>query len=134
MAAAVRRWCFGSNIHKFLGISGRCLNLECSTSIRRCSNTSYTTYNDGDPAPLFFDGRVQAVLQRVTGMDLDKIFRRRLQEKRLTPPKYQFLTNAEVEEHMKEATAKAKSLLQMPPVLKERQHTNYTSLIKSHIN
>ncbi|KAK4293886.1 hypothetical protein Pmani_033451 [Petrolisthes manimaculis] len=124
-AAAMRSFSVvGSGIHRFLGLTGRCLDLECITSIRRCSNTSYTTYNDRDPAPLFFEDEVQVVLQRVTGMDIDRIFRRRQQEKKSTPPKYQFLTNEEVDEYMSEARVKAESLLQMPPVLKERQPIN----------
>ncbi|ROT84132.1 putative serine protease F56F10.1 [Penaeus vannamei] len=44
--------------------------------------------SEHDPAPIFFDQKVQELLKRVTGMDFDKIFRSRLNEKELEVPKF----------------------------------------------
>lgn len=101
-------------------------NVECRTlvhpitSVRACSS-AVNRYDDRDPAPLFFNDSVQKILKRLTGADFDKVFRRRMFEKRLEVPKYEFLTEEELQEHMKETKAKAEKVLQMPPVLKERQ-------------
>lgn len=55
-------------------------------------------FAEHDPAPIFFDQKVQELLKRVTGMDFDKIFRSRLNEKELEVPKYEFLTDSELNE------------------------------------
>lgn len=58
----------------------------------------FFSLSEHDPAPIFFDQKVQELLKRVTGMDFDKIFRGRLNEKVLEVPKYEFLTDSELEE------------------------------------
>lgn len=78
-------------------------------------------YNEKDPAPYFFDARVQDVLKKLTGQDLSKVFRTRLLEKKLNVPQYQFMTTEELEAHMAQARENAEKILQMPPVLKERE-------------
>ncbi|XP_071545292.1 small ribosomal subunit protein mS22 [Panulirus ornatus] len=94
-------------------------DLYAATS-RRCS-VYLNVYNDRDPAPIFFDKTVQDILKRVAGMDLKKVFKQRLDEKELKPPRYEFFTHEELQAHMEDAKKKAWKILQMPPVLKERQ-------------
>ncbi|CAL4164166.1 unnamed protein product [Meganyctiphanes norvegica] len=84
----------------------------CSTSINR--------YDDKDPAPYFFNPKVQEVLQKVTGMNFEKIFIRKKEGKELKVPKYEFLTDEELQEKLQVARFKAEKLLQMPPILKVR--------------
>ncbi|TSP46808.1 28S ribosomal protein S22, mitochondrial [Bagarius yarrelli] len=67
----------------------------------------------------FTDAEVQDILMRITGLDLDKVFRPVKQE--LKPPKYKLLTDTQLEEAVKKAEENARKLLQMPPVLPERQ-------------
>ncbi|XP_063609518.1 small ribosomal subunit protein mS22-like [Penaeus indicus] len=88
--------------------------------VTRACSIETKCYNEHDPAPIFFDQKVQDLLKRVTGMDFDKIFRSRLNEKVLEVPKYEFLTDSELDERMAETRKRAERLLQMPPVLKER--------------
>merc|ERR1712106_1309669 len=85
---------------------------SCSTSINR--------YDDKDPAPYFFEPKVQEILKRVTGMNFEKIFRRKADGSKLEVPKYEFLTEEELQEKLQDARNKAEKLLQMPPILKVR--------------
>ena len=55
-------------------------------------------------------------------MDYDRIFRVEKLGQRITAPKYQFLTDQELKEAQHKAEKSAKKLLQMPPVMKERDH------------
>ncbi|KAK8400020.1 hypothetical protein O3P69_003011 [Scylla paramamosain] len=89
--------------------------------LARACTTIPSKYDERDPAPLFFDPNVQEILKRVTGRNYDKIFRRRYDEKRLSPPKYEFLTDEELGELREEMEKKAETLLQMPPVVKQRE-------------
>ncbi|KAG0703012.1 28S ribosomal protein S22, mitochondrial [Chionoecetes opilio] len=88
---------------------------------RTCTTLPTTAYDDRDPAPLFFDTNVQDILKRVTGRNYNKIFRRRFDENKLKPPKYEFLTEGQLNEQMEEARKKAEALLQMPPVVRQRE-------------
>ncbi|XP_019717100.1 small ribosomal subunit protein mS22 [Hippocampus comes] len=69
--------------------------------------------------PQFTDPVVQDILTRITGLDLQKVFRSLKQE--LSPPTYKLMTDEQLEQAMTLATEKAKKLLQMPPVLPERK-------------
>ncbi|XP_076043975.1 mitochondrial ribosomal protein S22 [Oratosquilla oratoria] len=89
--------------------------LPCSLSRKYCRDIA------NDPAPIFFKREVQDVLKRVTGLNLEKIFRRRFDEKPLKVPEYQFLTTTELDQRLAESKEKARELLQMPPVVKERE-------------
>ncbi|MPC41021.1 28S ribosomal protein S22, mitochondrial [Portunus trituberculatus] len=89
--------------------------------LARACSTIPSRYDERDPAPLFFDSKVQEILKRVTGRNYDKIFRRRYDEKKLNPPKYEFLTEEELGELKEEMEKKAETLLQMPPVVKQRE-------------
>ncbi|KAG7319572.1 hypothetical protein KOW79_016715 [Hemibagrus wyckioides] len=67
----------------------------------------------------FTDTEVQEILTRITGLDLNKVFRPVKQE--LKPPKYKLLTDAQLKEAVKKAEEEAQRMLKMPPVLPERQ-------------
>ncbi|AWO99279.1 putative 28S ribosomal protein S22 mitochondrial-like [Scophthalmus maximus] len=69
--------------------------------------------------PQFTDPAVQDILTRITGLDLQKVFRPIQQE--LKPPTYKLMTDEQLEEALTVATERAKQLLQMPPVLPERK-------------
>nr|XP_053654745.1 28S ribosomal protein S22, mitochondrial-like isoform X2 [Cherax quadricarinatus] len=74
-----------------------------------------------DPAPVFFSENVQTILKKITGTDFNKVFRQRFDEKKLSPPEYKFMTDEELKQKMKNAERLSSKILQMPPVLKERQ-------------
>ncbi|KAM9184027.1 small ribosomal subunit protein mS22 [Mergus octosetaceus] len=72
-----------------------------------------------DGKPSFTDEAVQDLLYRMTGLDLQKVFRPVKQE--LKPPKYKLLTEKQLQEATKKAIKEAKEKLTMPPVLDERE-------------
>ena len=80
-------------------------------------NAAYTR----DPGELFFNENVQILLQRLTGCDLDRVFRKRKLGTRLEAPKYELLTEDEVNKLMDETKLIAKQRLKMPPLIKERE-------------
>ncbi|KAK2868832.1 hypothetical protein Q7C36_000703 [Tachysurus vachellii] len=84
-----------------------------SSSVSAGKNTDQVTKAQ------FTDAEVQDILKRITGLDLNKVFRPIKQE--LKPPKYKLLTDAQLKEAVKKAEEEAQRLLQMPPVLPERQ-------------
>ncbi|GAA6092382.1 28S ribosomal protein S22, mitochondrial [Tachysurus ichikawai] len=83
------------------------------------SSLSAGKNTDQVPKAQFTDAEVQDILKRITGLDLNKVFRPIKQE--LKPPKYKLLTEAQLKEAVKKAEEEAQRLLQMPPVLPERQ-------------
>ncbi|XP_070685199.1 small ribosomal subunit protein mS22 [Pempheris klunzingeri] len=72
--------------------------------------------------PQFTDPAVQDILTRITGLDLQKVFRPIKQE--LRPPTYKLMTDEQLKQATELATEQAKKLLQMPPVLPERKPIN----------
>ena len=72
---------------------------------------------------VFFSSPVQSHLIRLTGIDYDRIFRVAKLGQRITAPKYQFLTDQELKEAQAKAQQTATMLLQMPPVMDERETT-----------
>ncbi|KAM9037142.1 28S ribosomal protein S22, mitochondrial [Sarcophilus harrisii] len=78
-----------------------------------CSNTK---------KPEFTDDEVQNILTKMTGLDLQKVFKAAKQP--LKPPTYKLMTEAQLEEATRNAIEAAKERLKMPPVLKERQPIN----------
>ncbi|XP_054884830.1 28S ribosomal protein S22, mitochondrial [Poeciliopsis prolifica] len=70
----------------------------------------------------FTDAAVQDILSRITGLDLQKVFRPIKQE--LKPPTYKLMTDEQLEQAIQVATEEAKKQLQMPPVLPERKPIN----------
>lgn len=73
---------------------------------------------------LFFEEDVQQMLQKITNVDLEKVFKPKPRGKPLRPYIYKFLTTEELEEEQKKAKKKLRHLLQMPPVLKPREDIN----------
>ncbi|CAM5138922.1 unnamed protein product [Eretmochelys imbricata] len=69
--------------------------------------------------PCFTDELVQSLLSKMTGLDLQKIFRPIKQE--LKPPTYKLMTEKQLAEATRKAIGEAKELLKMPPVLSERE-------------
>ncbi|XP_014419693.1 28S ribosomal protein S22, mitochondrial isoform X2 [Camelus ferus] len=72
--------------------------------------------------PTFMDEEVQSILIKMTGLDLQKIFKPAIQE--LKPPTYKLMTQAQLEEATRKAVEAAKVRLKMPPVLEERAPIN----------
>ncbi|XP_014896697.1 small ribosomal subunit protein mS22 [Poecilia latipinna] len=80
-----------------------------------CDETSVK----GGAKPRFTDAAVQDILTRITGLDLQKVFRPIKQE--MKPPTYKLMTDEQLEQAIQFATEEAKKQLQMPPVLPERK-------------
>lgn len=74
-----------------------------------------------DPGEFFFKEDVQTLLDRLTGRDYDKVFHNRKLGDKLEPPKYELLTQAELDQVMAEVELKLKKKLQMPPLVSERK-------------
>ncbi|XP_065604050.1 small ribosomal subunit protein mS22 [Cyrtonyx montezumae] len=72
-----------------------------------------------DAKPAFTDEAVQDLLYKMTGLNLQKVFRPVRQE--LKPPKYRLLTEAQLHEATRKAVEEAKERLRMVPVLDERE-------------
>lgn len=77
-----------------------------------------------DPAPYFFDSKVQRLMMKLTKKDLKKIYKDRKTGETLYSPTYKFLTTEELQKYMKAAEKKAARLLQVPPIVKEREDIN----------
>ena len=87
----------------------------------------YWTQNVGyscDPGEFFFDENIQQLLDRITGRDYDKIFRSRKLGQKLEPPKYELLTEDEINQLKVEFEMKASQKLKMPPLVQEREPIN----------
>ncbi|NXW36625.1 RT22 protein, partial [Phaetusa simplex] len=69
--------------------------------------------------PSFENETVQNLLYKMTGLNLQKVFRP--VKKELKPPKYKLMTEAQLEEATRKAIEEAKEKLIMPPVLEERE-------------
>ncbi|CAK6965401.1 S ribosomal protein S22%2C mitochondrial [Scomber scombrus] len=83
-----------------------------------CSGTQDTAPSD-HAKPQYTDPAVQDILTRITGLDLQKVFRPIKEE--LTPPTYKLMTDDQLAQAVELATEQAQKLLQMPPVLPERK-------------
>ncbi|XP_035384549.1 28S ribosomal protein S22, mitochondrial isoform X2 [Electrophorus electricus] len=74
---------------------------------------------DGVRKAQFADAEVQEILTRITGLDLERVFKPIKRE--LKPPKYKLMTDAQLEEAVLRAREQAGKLLKMPLVVPERQ-------------
>ncbi|KAL9971025.1 hypothetical protein ACROYT_G023502, partial [Oculina patagonica] len=72
--------------------------------------------------PPFDNHEVQKTLKKISGRNLDKIFAARKQN--LDVPSYKLMTDAEFLEAQHEIEEKAENVLEMPPVMDERQEIN----------
>ncbi|KAL0973386.1 hypothetical protein UPYG_G00202780 [Umbra pygmaea] len=84
-----------------------------------CTAPSDGSSPDAHSKHRFMDPEVQDILTRITGLDLDKVFRPIKQE--LKPPTYKLMTDAQLEKATQLAREEARRLLKMPPVLPERE-------------
>lgn len=82
-----------------------------------CSGTQCQASDSSKPQ--FTDTAVQEILTKITGLDLQKVFRPIKQE--LKPPSYKLMTTEELEQAVESAKDHGKKMLQMPPVLPERK-------------
>uniref|UniRef100_A0A3P8W256 Mitochondrial ribosomal protein S22 n=1 Tax=Cynoglossus semilaevis TaxID=244447 RepID=A0A3P8W256_CYNSE len=85
--------------------------MSCYTVL--CYKNEYTMIT-----PQFTDEAVKDILRRITGLDLQKVFRPIKQE--LKAPTYKLMTDEQLEQAVALAKEQAEKLLQMPPVLPER--------------
>lgn len=73
-----------------------------------------------DPAPYFFDPRIQDLLKRLAGVDLQKVFATEPRH-RFEPPRYELMTEEQLQKALVDARHKAEEKLQMPPILDARK-------------
>lgn len=86
---------------------------------RLCCNVIHFSDQDRDPAPLFFNDDVQNLLKKLTRTNFNKVFRhRRLENTKIEPPVYKFMSDDQLKSAIEEATQRADEMLQMPPVIK----------------
>uniref|UniRef100_A0A8D0B2I4 Mitochondrial ribosomal protein S22 n=1 Tax=Salvator merianae TaxID=96440 RepID=A0A8D0B2I4_SALMN len=86
-----------------------------------CQNSEPET-KSGVPKPDFMDEKVQNLLYKMTGLNLQKVFKPIKQK--LKPPTYKLMTESQLQEATRTAMEEAKERLKMPPVLSERQPIN----------
>lgn len=90
---------------------------------RTCGNTSiadpYRSTDKIDVENLFISRKVQDLLQKLTGFDLEKIFAP--VPVPLNTPRYKFLTDEQLQQEVENSHRRARRKLQMPPVLRERK-------------
>ncbi|MBZ3872590.1 28S ribosomal protein S22, mitochondrial [Sciurus carolinensis] len=89
---------------------------------RRLSSKAAESGSSEIKKPTFMDEEVQSILIKMTGLNLQKIFKPAIQE--LKPPTYKLMTQAQLEEATRKAVEAAKVRLKMPPVLEERTPIN----------
>ncbi|XP_027789392.1 small ribosomal subunit protein mS22 isoform X1 [Marmota flaviventris] len=89
---------------------------------RRLSSEAAESRSSEMKKPTFMDEEVQSILIKMTGLNLEKIFKPAVQE--LKPPTYKLMTQAQLEEATRKAVEAAKVRLKMPPVLEERTPIN----------
>jgi len=81
-----------------------------------CSSSNFTgSASSKDIEELYIRPDVQTILKRITGFDLEKIFRKKPTSE-ISPPKYKLLTNDQLLELQRETEERGRELLQMPPV------------------
>ncbi|XP_059188022.1 28S ribosomal protein S22, mitochondrial [Centropristis striata] len=80
------------------------------------------TQDNDKTKPQFSDPAVQDILSRITGLDLQKVFRPIKEE--LKQPTYKLMTDEQLEQAVQLASEQAEKLLKMPPVLPERTPIN----------
>uniref|UniRef100_A0A8C7BB59 Mitochondrial ribosomal protein S22 n=1 Tax=Neovison vison TaxID=452646 RepID=A0A8C7BB59_NEOVI len=89
---------------------------------RRLASEAAESGSSQNKKPTFMDEEVQNILIKMTGLDLQKVFKPSIQE--LKPPTYKLMTQAQLEEATRKAIEAAKVRLKMPPVLEERAPIN----------
>ena len=88
MAASCTRVLWRGRV--LIGVDGRCTGIAC----RGMSTREGPVLRK--PNVAFSDKRVQGLLRKLTGMDLNKVFKRRREE--LEVPKYQLMTDRQLKQ------------------------------------
>uniref|UniRef100_A0A3Q2PXY8 Mitochondrial ribosomal protein S22 n=1 Tax=Fundulus heteroclitus TaxID=8078 RepID=A0A3Q2PXY8_FUNHE len=90
-------------------------------TLLRCGARTFCseTTSADDAKPRFTDPAVQDILGRITGLDLQKVFRPIKQE--LKPPTYKLMTDEQLQQAVELAKEEARKQLQTPPILPERK-------------
>jgi len=97
-------------------------NLCIARFLNNCPN-SYE--HDRDPAPLYFNSDVQALLKSLARVNLGIVYKKRkLGDKALEQPTYRFMTDEQLQETLREAKQRVDDILQMPPVVQVRKPIN----------
>ena len=96
--------------------------------LKRLASTSTSTSKSKNK--LFFDPKVQETLQTLARVQYEKVFRVSKRGQKVSPPTYVFMTEEQLQKAQSEAKAKAKKLLQIPPILEERTDDNIKVLDK----
>uniref|UniRef100_A0A8C6UJD8 Mitochondrial ribosomal protein S22 n=1 Tax=Neogobius melanostomus TaxID=47308 RepID=A0A8C6UJD8_9GOBI len=86
---------------------------------KRFKNMATRAHSHDAKKPQFTDPAVQDVLSRITGLELQKVFRPIKRELKL--PSYKLMTDEQLNQAINNASEQAKKLLQMPLVLPERK-------------
>nr|XP_019603113.1 PREDICTED: 28S ribosomal protein S22, mitochondrial [Rhinolophus sinicus] len=117
------RVCFRSRVRPRPDVLPQQLPGPCGTGIpcRRLASEAESGSSE-IKKPTFMDEEVQSILIKMTGLNLQKIFKPAIQE--LKPPTYKLMTQAQLEEATRQAIEAAKVRLKMPPVLEERAPIN----------
>ncbi|GAB6018382.1 28S ribosomal protein S22, mitochondrial [Chamberlinius hualienensis] len=87
-------------------------------------NSKGSSVHNRDPAPYFFNPKVQELMQRLTGLDLHKVFRTCPLPVKLKEPTYRFMTESQLKKAFQRSERRAVDRLQFPPMLKEREEIN----------
>jgi len=91
---------------------------------RMCTRRMCSSHSVIKRETMFFQPSVQSLLQKLTGMDYDKVFRRRRLGDAPERPVYQFMTEEELREVQDDIHVKATQKLSSPPVMEERENTS----------
>lgn len=104
-----------------IGLVYNLRNVTAKALFRNASTKGITLEYDNDPQPLFTDPETQKLLKSITQLQLQKVFRHTTVPKNST--EYKFMTTEELEEEYRKTIDRAKSKLQMPPVVKVKEDT-----------
>ncbi|XP_075147950.1 mitochondrial ribosomal protein S22 [Haematobia irritans] len=88
-------------------------------SVRNASIKGITLEYDKDPQPLFTDPETQKLLKSITQLQVEKVFRKATVPKNTS--EYKFMTTEELEDEFLKTIERARTKLQMPPVVKVKE-------------
>jgi len=91
-----------------------CKNHHQTLSKSYCTSENYVK---GDVGSLFLKPDVQDILKRITGFNLNKVFRAKQSEK-FAEPDYELMTDEQLKQSIEEYETRAREHLQMVPVMK----------------
>ncbi|XP_072174836.1 small ribosomal subunit protein mS22-like [Diadema setosum] len=99
--------------------------LQILTNYAKCSPACNISrerrllYTSQEAKANFSDPEIQTLLKRITGLNVEKVFRPAKQS--LEPPTYKLVSSKKLQELQEEARKEAERRLSMPPVLEERE-------------